>query len=157
MKKSPIFFLAAGLCAFFACQPKNNSIKIALAVPLTGDIASLGQGIRRAVVMAVEEVNASGRLPYKIELMEMDDRSDPKEAVSVANRIVADRKVIAVIGHFNSGCSIPASRVYAKAILPMLTPASSNPELTDQQISPQWKWERNIFMVNIKILLVIKL
>ena len=148
MKKFAVPLFLFAFASLLGCQPKENKVKIALAVPLTGDIASLGQGIRRAVVMAVEEVNASGKLPYKIELMEMDDRSDPKEAVSVANRIVADRNVVAVIGHFNSGCSIPASRVYAGSSIPMLTPASSNPELTEQQLTPRWKWERNIFRVN---------
>jgi branched-chain amino acid transport system substrate-binding protein len=130
------------------CKPKTTHPKIALAIPLTGDIASLGQGIKRAVQLAVNEANTSGKFAEKIELEFFDDRSDPKEAVNVANRIAADNNIIGVVGHFNSGCSIPASRVYAEANLPMLTPASSNPELTNQQLSPQWKWERNIFRVN---------
>ncbi|MCB4755903.1 MAG: branched-chain amino acid ABC transporter substrate-binding protein [Elusimicrobia bacterium] len=140
----------AGMTLLFtsACQTKTNEIRIALAVPLTGDIASLGQGIKRAVQMAVDKANASGQVPQKIACELFDDRSDPKEAVSVANRIVSDRSIVAVIGHFNSGCSIPASRVYAQVNLPMLSPASTNPELTLQQLSPQWIWPRNIFRVN---------
>src|SRR5258706_13244380 len=123
-------FLPLGLITFFivgfsACKPRENKVKIALGLPLTGDIASLGQGIKRAIVMAVDDANMSGRFPYKIEIEAFDDRSDPKEAVSVANRIVSDPGVIVVIGHFNSGCSIPASRVYAQAGIPMLSPASS--------------------------------
>jgi len=136
------------LFIFSGCQPKESKVKIALALPLTGDIASLGQGLKRSVEMAVKDANESGIFPYKVELVSFDDRSDPKEAVSVANRIVADRDFVGVIGHFNSGCSIPASRVYAIAGLPMLTPASSNPELTTQQLLPQWKWAKNIFRVN---------
>src|SRR5690242_46390 len=81
-----------------SCQQKTNQIKIAVALPLTGDIASLGQGIRRAVKMAVDEGNKSGKLPSPVELISFDDRSDPKEAVSVANRIVSDRNVIGVVG-----------------------------------------------------------
>jgi len=131
-----------------ACKAKEPTVKIALGLPLTGDIASLGQGIKRSVQMAVEEANQSGRFPFKIEMLPFDDRSDPKEAVSVANRIVSDPKVMGVIGHFNSGCSIPASRIYAQVSLPMLTPASSNPELTSQQLSPLWTWPRNIFRGN---------
>jgi branched-chain amino acid transport system substrate-binding protein len=136
------------LSIFSGCQSKTSSVKIAVALPLTGDIASLGQGLKRSVVMAVENANASKELPFPIEIVAFDDRSDPKEAVSVANRIVADRDVVAVIGHFNSGCSIPASRVYAGTGLPMISPASSNPQLTEQQLSPQWTWPKCIFRVN---------
>lgn len=140
-------FVFVGI-SFLGCQPKEKQVKIALALPLTGDIASLGQGLKRAVEMAIEDANSSGTFPYPVILKVFDDRSDPKEAVSVANRIVSDRDIVAVIGHFNSGCSIPASRVYAQKGLPMLSPASSNPDLTFQQLSPQWKWSRNIFRVN---------
>jgi branched-chain amino acid transport system substrate-binding protein len=136
--------LAAVLVA--SCQPKEKKVKIALAMPLTGDIASLGQGLKRAVEMSVAEYNETHE--SKVELVSFDDRSDPKEAVNVANRIVADRAMIGVVGHFNSGCSIPASRVYAQNGLPMLSPASSNPELTLQQLSPQWTYPKCIFRVN---------
>jgi branched-chain amino acid transport system substrate-binding protein len=146
IKKCVGLILLASLMG--ACHPKEKKVKIALAVPLTGDIASLGQGIKRAVTMAIDDANSSHIFSYPIELVAFDDRSDPKEAVSVANRIVADRSVVAVIGHFNSGCSIPASRVYAQAGIPMLSPASSNPELTNQQLSTQWTWAKNVFRVN---------
>jgi branched-chain amino acid transport system substrate-binding protein len=139
---SGVFLLAT------ACQPKEKKIRVAIALPLTGDIASLGQGLKRAATLAVEEFNSAKRLPQPVEIVAFDDRSDPKEAVSVANRIVSDRGVIGVVGHFNSGCSIPASRVYAQSSIPMLSPASSNPELTLQQLSPQWRWPKNIFRVN---------
>jgi len=139
------FFLLAFL---IGCQSNSTNVKIALALPLTGDIASLGQGLKRSVEMAIDEANSSGRFPYVVELVSFDDRSDPKEAVTVANRIIADKRYIGVIGHFNSGCSIPASRVYAQAGLPMLTPASSNPGLTTQQLLPQWQWPKLIFRVN---------
>lgn len=139
---------AVALLALAGCQPRSENIRIAVALPLTGDIASLGQGLKRAVQMAVEEANASGTFEKSIEIVAFDDRSDPKEAVSVANRIVSDPAVIGVVGHFNSGCSIPASRIYAQAGLPMLSPASSNPKLTEQQLSPQWTWKRSVFRVN---------
>lgn len=154
MKK--LLLIAAAFGLLIGCKAKSDSIKIAVALPLTGDIASLGQGLKRAVTMRIEEANAEGvalarsyvPLPGKIELVNFDDRSDPKEAVSVANRIVSDPNVVAVIGHFNSGCSIPASRVYAQAGLPMISPASSNPELTNQQLSPQWTGPKSIFRAN---------
>jgi len=148
LKKVLLGCFAFVLLNSLGCKPREKTIKIALGLPLTGDIASLGQGIKRAAEMAIEEANASGKFPVKIETIAFDDRSDPKEAVSVANRIVSDPDVIGVIGHFNSGCSIPASSVYAAAHLPMLTPASSNPTLTTQQLSPQWTWPKNIFRGN---------
>jgi branched-chain amino acid transport system substrate-binding protein len=146
MKKLLTAFAAVAVLA--GCQQKSDKIKIAVALPLTGDIASLGQGLKRAVAMRVEEANAAHELSMPVEVINFDDRSDPKEAVSVANRIVSDRNVVAVIGHFNSGCSIPASRIYAQAHLPMISPASSNPELTNQQLTPQWTWPKSIFRAN---------
>ncbi|MGQ0643998.1 MAG: branched-chain amino acid ABC transporter substrate-binding protein [Elusimicrobiota bacterium] len=140
---------ALALVSLSACGPKEKEVRIAAALPLTGDIAALGHGIRRASVMAVEEAVAAGRFPdFKLRVVEFDDRSDPKEAVNVANRIVSDPAVIAVMGHFNSGCSIPASAVYAQNSLPMVNPGSSNPELTRQQLSEKWRWPRNIFRAN---------
>jgi branched-chain amino acid transport system substrate-binding protein len=131
------------------CGPKEKEVKIALALPLTGDIAVLGQGIRRAAILAVEEAVNANRFPdFKVRVVEFDDRSDPKEAVNVANRITSDAAIMGVVGHFNSGCSIPASAIYARAHLPMVSPASSNPELTYQQLSENWRWPRCIFRVN---------
>lgn len=146
--KCSVIILVVCSIFVFGCKSKSNTVKIAAGLPLTGDIASLGQGLKRSVSLAIEEANAANALPYKLELVAYDDRSDPKEAVNVANRIVSDPAVVAVIGHFNSGCSIPASRVYAQAGLPMISPASSNPELTEQQLSPQWQWPKNIFRMN---------
>ncbi len=131
------------------CAPRPKEIKIALALPLTGDIAVLGQGIRRAAILAVEEAVKAGRFPgVKVLTVDFDDRSDRKEAVNVANRIVSDSDIVGVLGHFNSGCSIPASAIYAQAGLPMISPASSNPTLTLQQMSPSWGRPRTIFRVN---------
>src|ERR1700733_8237730 len=132
-----------------SCGPQEKKVRIAVALPLTGDIAALGQGIKRACVLALEEANRQHRYPgFKLEVESYEDRSDPKEAVYVANRIVSDPNVVAVIGHFNSGCSIPASQVYARAHLAMISPAASNPKLTQQQLDPSWTYPRNIFRVN---------
>jgi len=134
---------------FSGCGPKEKVTHIAVALPLTGDIAALGQGLNRACALALEEANAQGRFQgYKVEMVSFDDRSDPREAVSVANRIVSDPSVVGVVGHFNSGCSIPASVVYARAHLPMISPAASNPKLTQQQLDPSWQYPRSIFRVN---------
>ena len=67
-----------------------------------------------------------------------DDRGDPKEAVTIANQIISDPSILGIVGHLNSGCSIPASQVYAKRNVLMITPASTNPKLTQQGL-------RNVF------------
>src|SRR6185312_11880721 len=147
--KRLILLAASCILALSACGPKEKVTRIAVALPLTGDIAALGQGIRRACALALEEANRQHRFTsFRVEMEAFDDRSDPKEAVDVANRIVSDPTVVAVIGHFNSGCSIPASVVYARAGLPMISPAASNPKLTLQQLEPSWHYPRCIFRVN---------
>ncbi|OGR91022.1 MAG: hypothetical protein A2992_00310 [Elusimicrobia bacterium RIFCSPLOWO2_01_FULL_59_12] len=141
--------LAAGLLSAGGCGPQEKVVRIALALPLTGDIAALGQGIKRACELALEEAHPKNRFPaFRLEIKAFDDRSDPKEAVDVANRIVSDPRVVAVIGHFNSGCSIPAAQVYARGGLPMISPAASNPKLTLQQLDPGWKYPKSVFRVN---------
>ncbi len=132
------------LIGFVGCAkaPEGEQVvKIALVCPLTGDIAAMGQGMKRGAEMAIEEANASGKFQdIKLELAAFDDRGDPKEAANVANQVISDAKIIGVIGHLNSGCSIPASQVYAKHNLLMITPASTNPKLTLQGL-------KNVFRV----------
>src|SRR5581483_6898169 len=115
MRKASFFpFIFAFSLSFFACKPGEETYRIALAVPLTGDIAAMGSGMQRGAQMAVDEANSSGRFKHKVELRSFDDRADPKEAVNVANEIVSDKRICAVIGHLNSGCAIPASQIYAR-------------------------------------------
>ena len=130
-----------------ACGPKEKTVRIAVAVPLTGDMGTEGQGLRRAVELAVEEVNATKRFPYKLEAAPFDDRADPKEAVNVANLIVSDPRVVAVIGHYNSGCAIPAAKVYSRGNVAMISPAATNPEVTAQQLSKDWTGPKIVFRV----------
>ena len=137
----------SALLAALGCGAKEPVAKIAVAVPLTGDMGTEGQGLRRAVELAVEEANASKRFPYRLELAPFDDRADPKEAVNVANLIVSDPRIVAVIGHYNSGCAIPAAKVYARAPVAMISPAATNPEVTRQQLSQDWSGPRNVFRV----------
>ncbi|MFA5844813.1 MAG: branched-chain amino acid ABC transporter substrate-binding protein [Coriobacteriia bacterium] len=109
-------------------------VKIGLAVPLTGDEAVYGLGMKRAVELALKEANDSGDVRdagRRFDLFAVDDRGDPKQAVSVANGIVADTDVVGVVGHFDSGCSLPASKVYQDAGVPMIS-VSSDPLLTAQ-------------------------
>lgn len=137
----------AAIAFVAACGPKDKAVKIAVAVPLTGDMGTEGQGLRRAVEMAVEEANAAKRFPYKLVAAPYDDRADPKEAVNVANLIISDPNVVAVVGHYNSGCAIPAAKVYSRAPVAMVSPAATNPEVTAQQNSKDWSGPRMVFRV----------
>jgi len=116
-------------------EEKNlETVKIGFAAPLTGDNAIYGQGMKRAVELAMEEVNASAEATaagFVFELRAEDDMGDPKQAVNVANLLASDKGVIGVVGHFNSGCSIPASPVYNTSNMAMVS-VSSNPALTAQ-------------------------
>lgn len=136
-----VLVILAGAVGCSKLPEGEKVVKIALVCPLTGDIAAMGQGMKRGAEMAVEEATVSGRFPeIKLELAAFDDRGDPKEAVNVANQIISDKKIIGVIGHLNSGCSIPASQIYAKRNLLMMTSASTNPKLTLQGL-------KNVFRV----------
>lgn len=123
---SSLILLASG------CQNKEDVIKIGVAGPMTGDQAKMGTDFRNGVTLAVEEWNArGGLLGKKIIMVIADDQHDPKQAVSVANKLI-NEGVAGVIGHFNSSCSIPSSDVYNRAGIPMISPGSTNPQLTDR-------------------------
>ncbi len=97
-----------------------------------GGSAAVGVQNRNGVQQAVDDLNAAGGiLGEKIAVQFEDDAGDPKQAVSVANRLMTDR-IKFVIGHQNSGASIPASEVYAESVALQVTPASTNPEFTDR-------------------------
>jgi branched-chain amino acid transport system substrate-binding protein len=99
---------------------------------MTGDQSKQGNDLKNGVALAVLEWNEkAGVLGKKIELLVGDDQHDPKQAVSVANRFV-NSGVVGVVGHWNSSATIPASEVYARVPIPMITPASTNPQVTDR-------------------------
>jgi branched-chain amino acid transport system substrate-binding protein len=127
-----IFALIFGLLAASCTSKSSNEIKIGAAGPMTGDQSKMGTDLRHGVELAVEEWNAKGGvLGKKIVLQVEDDQHDPKQAVAVANKFV-NSGVVGVIGHWNSSASIPASGVYHQAKVVMITPASTNPQLTEQ-------------------------
>ena len=110
----------------------NAEIAIAVAGPMTGQYASFGEQMQRGAEMAVADINAAGGvLGQKLELSIGDDACDPKQAVAVANKFASDG-VIFVAGHFCSGSSIPASSVYEEEGILQISPASTNPKLTDE-------------------------
>ena len=115
-------------------------VKFGVAGPLTGGSAAFGAQLKQGVEQAVEDINAAGGiLGQKIELEVGDDRGDPKEGVSVANKFAADG-VKFVIGHFNSGVTIPSSEVLQDNGILAITPAATNPRVTERNM-----W--NIFRV----------
>lgn len=119
--------------AFTGCAKKEDTIKIGVAGPMTGDQAKMGTDLKNGVELAVSEWNEKGGvLGKKIELFIEDDQHDPKLAVTVANKL-SNSNAAGVIGHWNSSASIPASEVYRdRGNIPMITPASTNPQLTER-------------------------
>jgi branched-chain amino acid transport system substrate-binding protein len=134
MKKFGLAFFLIGiaLSAGLGCQKKSDSIQIGVAGPMTGDQSKMGADFRDGVTLAVDEWNAGGGvLGKKIDMIVGDDQHDPKQAVSVANKLI-NEGVVGVIGHFNSSCSIPSSDIYNRAGIPMISPGSTNPQLTEK-------------------------
>lgn len=110
-------------------------VKIGHVAPISGGIAHIGKDVENGVRMALEEQNAKkiviGGNTIKFELMAEDDAADPRQATSVAQKLV-DAKVNGVIGHLTSGTTIPASRIYHNAGIPQISPAATNPKYTQQ-------------------------
>jgi len=134
MNKKWAFLLASVMVialVLSACGPSGGgTIKIGLEAPMTGDYAYEGQGFEKAVKLLVEQVNNKGGLLGKqIELFVEDDKGDPKEAALVADRLKS-KKVIAVIGAYNSTATEPASGIYDEAGILHITPSSTATRLT---------------------------
>lgn len=107
-------------------------IKIGVGAPLTGNSAAFGAQIRNGAVQAVEDINRAGGIKgQKVELSIGDDASDPKQGVSVANKF-ASEGVQMVVGHFNSGVSLPASEAYLDAGILEITPGSTSVKFTER-------------------------
>ncbi len=114
----------------------NAEIVIATAGPMTGQYASFGAQMQAGAEQAVEDINAAGGVNGEMLRLEVgDDACDPKQAVQVANQF-AGEGVVFVAGHFCSGSSIPASQVYVEEGIVQISPASTNPALTDDRPGP---------------------
>jgi len=128
---------AGASAAAASAAPASEAIvvKIGHAAPLTGGIAHLGKDNENGARLAVEEINAQGLTidGHKIDLQldAQDDAADPKTGTAVAQKLVDDH-VVAVVGHLNSGVSIPASKVYSDASIVQMSPSSTNPAYTQQ-------------------------
>ena len=131
MRKIALGLAALAAAGLFAGSA-SAQVKVALNGPITGQLASFGEQMKRGAEMAVADINAKGGVNgQKITLVIGDDQCDAKQAVSVANRSAQD-KVAVVIGHFCSGSSIPASDVYKEENILQISPASTNPKFTDR-------------------------
>lgn len=132
MRRLTTMLLGAAALSAIGASGAWADIIIATAGPMTGQYANFGEQMRRGAEMAVKDINAKGGvLGQQLKLEIGDDACDPKQAVAVANQMV-NRKVVFIAGHFCSGSSIPASKVYNEEGILQMTPASTNPLLTEQ-------------------------
>lgn len=125
-----ITFVLAG-----TASAQEQIVKIGHVGPLSGAIAHLGKDNENGAKMAIDELNAKGTTiggkKVKFVLLSEDDAADPKQATAVAQKLV-DAKVNGVIGHLNSGTTIPASKIYHDAGIPQISPSATNPKYTQQ-------------------------
>ncbi len=139
MQRNAGLFLAfAAAAALLGCGggDDDNTIPVAVVGPVTGQYASFGAQMKNGGEMAVADINAAGGvLGKQLDLKIGDDACDPKQAVAVANQM-AGADVALVAGHYCSGSSIPASKVYAESDLVQISPASTNPTFTDDRAGP---------------------
>src|SRR5258706_608946 len=120
----------------------SMEVKIGHVGPLTGSIAHLGKDNENGARLAVEEANAAkikidGK-DVKFTFVAEDDQADPKVGTTVAQKLV-DAKVNGVVGHLNSGTSIPASSIYSQAGIPVISGSATNPKLTEQGYKTQFR------------------
>ena len=123
-----VFAMAAA-----GASAQDMVVKIGHVAPTSGAIAHLGKDNENGARMAIDELNAKGVMiggkKAKFELLAEDDAGDPKQGTAAAQKLV-DSKVNGVIGHLNSGTSIPASKIYSDAGIPQISPSATNPKFT---------------------------
>ena len=117
-----------------ASGAKDSVIRIASGSPLSGGQAAAGKDFANGAQLAVDEINAKGGIDvagnkYTLELVPEDDQADPKTGATVAQKIVDDKSIVAVVGHYNSGVTMVANPIYARGNLASLT-VSTNPDVT---------------------------
>ena len=118
-----------------AVSAQDLVVRIGHVGPISGAIAHLGKDNENGARMAIDELNAKGVTiggrKARFELLAEDDAADPRQGTAAAQKLV-DSKVNGVVGHLNSGTSIPASRIYSEAGIPQISPSSTNPRFTRQ-------------------------
>lgn len=133
--KHRIHFIAAALALLATGAQAQEVVRIGHVGPTSGPIAHLGKDNELGARMAIDELNAKGVViggkKVKLELLAEDDAGDPRQGTAVAQKLV-DAKVHGVVGHLNSGTTIPASKIYSEAGVPQISPSSTNPKYTRQ-------------------------
>jgi branched-chain amino acid transport system substrate-binding protein len=133
--------IAIGVAVAIALMPGGSelsaqgkgTIKIATQSPLSGGQAALGEGIKLGAQLAVEKFKGNlEKAGFKVELVPFDDQAKPDVGVANARNIIADKEIMGVVGHLNSGVAIPSSEVYKEVNLAMISPANTNPTITDR-------------------------
>ena len=135
--KTKLIPLSGAIAFAFAsiAAAQEQVVKIGHVAPISGAIAHLGKDNENGARMAIDELNAKGVMiggkKVRFELLAEDDAADPKQGTAAAQKLV-DAKVNGVIGHLNSGTTIPASKIYHDAGIPQISPSATNPKYTLQ-------------------------
>ncbi|MEI6113398.1 MAG: branched-chain amino acid ABC transporter substrate-binding protein [Burkholderiales bacterium] len=141
-KLLPLVAAIALLAVGGSALAQDATVKIGHVGPLTGAIAHLGKDNENGARLAIEEINKAGLTingkKVVLELVAEDDAGDPKTGTAVAQKLV-DAKVVAVVGHLNSGVSIPASKIYSDASIVQISPSSTNPAYTLQNFKTTYR------------------
>ncbi|MFP8967040.1 branched-chain amino acid ABC transporter substrate-binding protein [Pokkaliibacter sp. CJK22405] len=125
--------VSLAVASSFSMAAAHADIKVGIAGPMTGAYAAFGEQLWKGASQAAEDINAAGGVNgEKLVLVKGDDACEPKQAVSIANRLVDGDEVAGVIGHFCSSSSIPASEIYDEGGITEITPASTNPQYTER-------------------------
>ena len=143
MRKISLIVVAGAVAAALAgCGKESPDIKIGHVGPITGSIAHLGKDNENGARLAIEQANEAkiklGGKEVKFVMLAEDDQADPKVGTTVAQKLV-DAKVAGVVGHLNSGTSIPASPLYSQAGVPVISGSATNPKLTEQGFKTQFR------------------
>src|SRR6266571_3339489 len=124
---------AFALAAAAHAAGAEQEVRIGSAAPVSGPSAHLGKDTENGARLAVEDLNAQGLTidgkKVKWVLLAEDDGSDPKQGTAVAQKLV-DAGVVGVVGHLNSGTTVPASKIYHSAGIPQITPSATTPLYT---------------------------
>lgn len=131
-------FMILGIMGMFfsSCTKKENVIKIGLVAPMTGGAATYGTSTKNGCMMAIDEINRQGGLivdktAYKINCIWEDDEGKPESAANAYRKLIDQNKVIAIIGTVMSKCSLAGAPIAQESGVPMITPASTNPQVTE--------------------------
>ena len=128
-------FMALAFPSAVLAGTAKGTIKIATQSPLSGDQAALGEGIKLGTQLAIEQLKGPvEKLGFKVELVPYDDQAKPDVGVANAKNIITDKDILVVVGHLNSGVAIPSSEVYKDVQLAMISPANTNPKITDRNL-----------------------